>query len=429
LNVADSASLEVVVSEQAVAGAPDRLVVQPKPLAIGIGAERGAEPGDAAGLVREVLDEAGFAPQSVAVLASLDLKEDESALLFISETYSWPARFFDAGRLEAETPRLINPSDMVYQAVGCHGVAEAAALAAVGAEGELVVAKRIGRRVTCALARAPVPIEAENAGRGRASLAIVGLGPGGRQWRSNEADELIGQASDIVGYGLYLDLAGPLRRGQRAHDFALGEEAARVAHALDLAAEGRRVALISSGDAGIYGMAALAFEMIETGPAHWRRVEVTVAPGISALQAAAARAGAPLGHDFCAISLSDLMTPAAVIERRIVAAAQGDFVIALYNPASKRRRQLLSRAIEILRQHRSAATPLVIARALGRPGETVDIMRLDQFDADAVDMLSLVLVGSSTTRSFERGNGATSVYTPRGYTLGQSDTGLSKVAP
>ena len=428
LNVRESALLDLTISEYSIAGGPDRLVVHPKNLVIGIGAERGADPSDALELVRELLDETGLAHQSVALLASLDLKEDEPAVHFVSETYLWPARYFDAECLEAETPRLTSPSDTVYKAVGCHGVAEAAALAATGPEGELIVAKRIGRRVTCALARASRPLDVMQVGRARASLAIVGLGPGGRQWRSQEADQLICQATDIVGYNLYLDLAGPLSGDQTTHAFALGEETARVTRALELACEGRRVALVSSGDAGIYGMAALAYEMIASGPDAWRRIAVTVSPGISALQAAAARAGAPLGHDFCAISLSDLMTPALVIEQRIRAAAQGDFVIAFYNPASRRRRKMLSRAIEIVSQFRAGTTPLVVARELGRHNESVEVVQLNEFDADAVDMLSLVLVGSSTTQCLERTNGVSSIYTPRGYSVDHNRPKLPRAA-
>ena len=188
--------------------------------------------------------------------------------------------------------------------------------------------------------------------------------------------------------------------------------------ALDLAAGGRSVALISSGDPGIYAMAALAFELLERSdePA-WQRVAVVVSPGVSALQAAAARAGAPLGHDFCAISLSELLTPWAEIERRLHAAAAGDFVTVLYNPASARRRQGLARALEILRPARPPETPLVHARNLGRPGETLAISPLAEFDPSAVDMLSLLIVGSSRTRMFVIPDGRPLVYTPRGYHL------------
>ncbi len=176
------------------------------------------------------------------------------------------------------------------------------------------------------------------------------------------------------------------------------------------------MALICSGDPGIYAMAALVFEFLERDeqPA-WRRLEVTVVPGISALQAAAARAGAPLGHDFCAISLSDLLTPWPTIERRLAAAAVGDFVVALYNPVSKRRTTQLTRAVEILRAHRTAETPVVLARNLGREGEAVTVLRLDEIAPEKVDMLTLVLVGSIETRRIERGDGGCWVYTPRGY--------------
>jgi cobalt-precorrin 5A hydrolase/precorrin-3B C17-methyltransferase len=311
----------------------------------------------------------------------------------------------------------------VFRAVGCHGVAEAAALAGAGPDGVLVVEKRIGARATCAIACSPRAIDAAQVGRARARLAIVGLGPGDAGWRSGEASALIARASDLVGYGLYLDLAGSARAGQVRHEFALGEEEARVAHALSLAAEGRDVALLSSGDPGIYAMAALAFELIESGPPAWRRIAITVAPGISALQAAAARAGAPLGHDFCTISLSDLMTPASLIEQRLDAAARGDFVVALYNPASRRRRALLDVALGIFARHRPAETPVVIARDLGRPGETVKTVPLCEVNPDDVDMLTVMLIGASTTRRFARGDGGSWVYTPRGYRVGADAAG------
>jgi cobalt-precorrin 5A hydrolase/precorrin-3B C17-methyltransferase len=184
--------------------------------------------------------------------------------------------------------------------------------------------------------------------------------------------------------------------------------------ALDLAAEGRAIALVSSGDAGIYGLAALVFETIDREQRRdWSAVEITVVPGISAMQAAAARAGAPLGHDFCAISLSDLLTPWPAIGARIEAAAAADFVVALYNPRSARRATQLAEAAAILLEHRSPETPVFVARNLGRAGETQRLMRLDELaDADA-DMLSLVLVGNRQTRIIP--GDPPRLYTPRGY--------------
>jgi cobalt-precorrin 5A hydrolase/precorrin-3B C17-methyltransferase len=274
-----------------------------------------------------------------------------------------------------------------------------------------VVAKRLSKRATCAIAKAPGVIDGAGAGIPRGRLFVVGTGPGTPDWRTPEVERLVGEASDLVGYGLYLDLLGPLADGKTRHDYQLGEERDRVIAALDLAAGGRGVALVSSGDPGIYAMASLVFDCLDGADrADWRRIEITVAPGISALQACAARIGAPLGHDFCAISLSDLLTPWPVIERRLRAAAEGDFVVALYNPASGRRRRQLGRALEILRGHRPPGTPVVVGRSLGRPEETLSVVRLADFDPAAIDMLSIVMIGSSQTR-ITGGR----VYTPRGY--------------
>jgi cobalt-precorrin 5A hydrolase/precorrin-3B C17-methyltransferase len=414
---ADRGELEVRVTERADPGSATRLVIHPEVLALGVGCERGAEPDEVIELVTRTLARHDLAPGAIACVVSLDLKAAEPAIHALAAQLGAPARFFPASRLEVETSRLANPSAEVFAVTGCHGVAEGAALAAVGPEGELVVAKTKSARATCAIARAPAPLDPDRVGRPQGRLAIVGLGPGSADWRSPEASALLDDAEDWVGYAGYLDLITPppWRRVSR-HAFTLGEEEARVRRALDLAAGGRRVALISSGDPGIYAMAALAFELLERGdePA-WQRVAVVVSPGISALQAAAARAGAPLGHDFCAISLSDLLTPWAEIERRLHAAAAGDFVTVLYNPASGRRRQGLARALEILGPARPPETPLVHARNLGRPGETLAIATLAEFDPSAVDMLSLLIVGSSRARVFATLDGRSVVYTPRGY--------------
>ncbi|MDP6953434.1 MAG: precorrin-3B C(17)-methyltransferase, partial [Alphaproteobacteria bacterium] len=363
---------------------------------------------------REVLAEAGIVPGALACIASLDIKADEPALAALASELGVPLRVFPATRLERETPRLSEPSETVFREVGCHGVAESAALAAVGENGALTVAKRKRDGVTCALARAPHPIDGNAVGAARGRLAVIGIGPGAAEWRTPEASRLIAESTDLVGYGFYLDLLGPV--GGERHAYALGEEEKRVDAALDLAGEGRQVALICSGDAGIYAMAALVFERLErcAKPA-WRPVEVVVAPGISALQAAAARAGAPLGHDFCAISLSDLMTPWEVIERRIEAAAKGDFVIAFYNPVSKRRRRGLAEARRILLEHRADDTPVLLARSLGRADESVAPTTLGALSVDDVDMMTLVMVGASGTRTLARDFATPWVYTPRGY--------------
>ncbi|MBK8173749.1 MAG: precorrin-3B C(17)-methyltransferase [Rhodospirillales bacterium] len=391
------------------------LVLHPPVLAIGVGCERGAEPGELIALVRETLAANGLAEGAVACVASIAVKADEQAVHAVADVLGVPARFFSVADLEAEAPRLANPSDVVFREVGCHGVCEGAALAAVGARGSLVVAKVRGARTTCAIGRAIRAIEPRAIGRARGRLSVVGIGPGSSAWRSAEVAEILRDASDVVGYGLYLDLIADLIAGKAQHTTALAQEEERVRVALDLAAEGRHVALVCSGDAGIYALAALVFELLDReNRDEWNRLAIAVAPGISALQAAAARAGAVIGHDFCAVSLSDLLTPWEQIERRLQAAAAGDFVVALYNPVSQRRRTQLPQAKEIFLRHRPGTTPVVLARNLGRDAETIRVVPLADLNADLVDMLTLVLVGASTTRVIERGQHRF-VYTPRGY--------------
>lgn len=402
------------------------LTYHPAALAVGVGCERGTPADEVAALVRAALAAAGLAPAAVGLVASLDLKMDEPAVQALAADLGVPARFFDAATLEAETPRLATPSDVVFAEVGCHGVAEAAALAAVGPAGHLLLPKHKGPRATVAVAVTGdrAPLRPATVGRARGRLAVVGIGPGQPGWRTPEAEAWLAGATDWVGYDLYLDLLADdpvLAAGARTeHRFPLGAETDRVRHALALAAAGRTVALVSSGDAGIYAMATLAFELIDRAGgtaegAAWRRVDLAVTPGITAMQAAAARLGAPLGHDFCAISLSDLLTPWPAIERRVRAAAAGDFVVAFYNPVSRRRVTQLAAARTILLADRPADTPVAIARNLGRPDERVAVTTLAALDPAAVDMLSIVLVGASTTRALARGDGGVDLYTPRGY--------------
>ncbi len=412
----DGGKTSVRITDRSSPSAPG-VVLHPAVLAVGVGCERGASATEVVDLVRGTLREAGLAPESVSCIVSLDLKADEAAVHSAATDLGVPVRFFDAAALEAETPRLANPSDIVFAEVGCHGVSEAAALAAAGPDSELIVEKQKSERATCAVARASGIIDSATVGRARGRLTLVGIGPGDAAMRTPEADAAVAAASDLIGYSLYLDLLGPAAAGKPRHDFALGEEEARVRAALDLAAEGRNVALICSGDAGIYAMASPTYELIdrelETRP-DWARLEVIVVPGVSALQTAAARAGAPLGHDFCAISLSDLLTPWEVIRDRVEAAAAGDFVIAFYNPVSKRRTTQLAEARDILLRHRPAETPVMLARNLGRPSEGLRHTTLGALDPANVDMLTVVLVGSSMTQRIELGGGAR-VYTPRGY--------------
>ncbi|MEH6833324.1 MULTISPECIES: precorrin-3B C(17)-methyltransferase [Falsihalocynthiibacter] len=412
-------AVQLYVTEAPVDGNETKLVYHPQRFALGLGCARNADPEEMWALVTETLTREGIAQGAIACVNSIDLKGDEPAMNVVAARLGVPLRLFTAAELEAQSPRLENPSDVVFAEVGCHGVCEGAALAAAGAISELIVAKQKTANATCALARAEDPI-IEFAGRSRGRLSIIGIGPGQHSWRTPEASRLVAEAEELVGYGLYIDLLGPLAFGKTRSDFPLGGEEDRCRFALEQAALGKNVALICSGDAGIYAMGALVFELLDRGPdemgvsdaAH--RVDVVSTPGVSALQGAAARAGAPLGHDFCAISLSDLLTPREDIVKRLHAAAEGDFVIAFYNPVSMRRRTLLAEARDILLKHRPADTPVMLASSLGRPEENVRYRRLADLEVDEVDMLTVVLVGSSNSKLAQLGEGPR-MYTPRGY--------------
>jgi cobalt-precorrin 5A hydrolase/precorrin-3B C17-methyltransferase len=415
LTFRDDARHRLVITDRAQPAAADALIYHPPVLALGVGCERNADADHLHSLVVETLAEAGFAIEAVACVVSLDLKADEQAVLTLAATLGVPARFFTAARLEQETARLSTPSDVVFAEVGCHGVSEGAALAAAGAEGTLILPKAKSTRATCALARASQGIDGAAVGRQRGKLTVVGIGPGAAGWRTPAVSEAISASSDLVGYGLYLDLLGPLADGKVRHQTDLGKEEDRARRALDLAAEGRNVCLVCSGDAGIFALATLVFELLdhEHRP-EWKTLDVAVEPGVSAIQAAAARAGAPIGHDFCLLSLSDLLTPREVILKRIRAVGEGDFVVGFYNPVSLRRRDLLATARDILLTYRPAETPVILARNLGRSEESITVVPLAQLSPDMADMLTLVLVGNSESRHLTHG-GRDRVYTPRGY--------------
>lgn len=408
----------VRVTERAVADPGKDLILHPPVLALGVGCERNLAAEKLIAHARKTLAEAGLSELSVACVASLDLKADEEAVQALAQALKVPARFFTPQELEALSLRLQNPSDIVFRETGCHGVAEGAALAAAGPSSELIVPKTKSTQATAAIARSAAPIDPLSVGRARGHLYVVGIGPGDAALRTPEAVRALAASTDLVGYGLYLDLIADLiTPAQKRHDGTMGAEEDRVRQAIDLAAEGRIVSLVCSGDAGIYALATLVFELLERdGPKRpdWQRIGVEVVPGLSALLMAAARAGAPLNHDFCVISLSDLLTPMETIRKRLKAAAEGDFALALYNPVSKKRREQIVEARDILLASRPAQTPVMVARNLGRDDERLDIFPLSELGPDKADMLSIVLIGNSETRLISH-DGKPRVYTPRGY--------------
>jgi precorrin-3B C17-methyltransferase len=243
-------------------------------------------------------------------------------------------------------------------------------------------------------------------------LAVIGLGPGDSRYLTNDAAAALAEAQALYGYGSYLDRV-PARADQSRHPSDNREEAARAAEALRHAAQGVNVAVVSGGDPGVFAMAAAVCEQIAAGPDAWRALDVVFVPGVTAMLAVAARIGAPLGHDFCALSLSDNLKPWPLIERRLDAAAQAGFAIALYNPVSRARPWQLTGALERLRRYLPPATPVIFGRAVGRPDERIAVATLENAAKEAVDMATLVIVGTRETRVIERPGRAPLVYTPR----------------
>lgn len=274
-----------------------------------------------------------------------------------------------------------------------------------------LVPSRVHESTRASLAEAsPTPRFQARAGMGE--VVVVGLGPAGREWLTPQAQAALAAAEDLVGYGPYLDRV-PVNPRQRRHASDNQVEAERAEYALHLARGGRRVAVVSSGDPGVFAMASAVLEVAAED--RWKDVPVRVLPGLTAAQAVASRVGAPLGHDFCVLSLSDRLKPWDVIEARLAAAAGADLVLAIYNPASKTRTWQLARAREVLLEHRGPETPVVVARDVGGPAEDVWIGTLADLDPATVDMRCLLLVGSSTTRVIQRGDGTRAVFTPRHY--------------
>lgn len=272
----------------------------------------------------------------------------------------------------------------------------------------------IGEHLAIAVADQPLDIASIGLPRGR--LAVIGLGPGAADLMVPAVKAELARANDVLGYETYVRMAGPFRADQVLHCTDNREEMQRARHAFELAAQGRSVVVVSSGDPGVFAMAAAVLEALhESTDPRWHAVELEMLPGVSASLATAAQAGAPLGHDFCVLSLSDNLKPWAIIEKRLDLACQADLALAFYNPISRSRPWQLGKALEIVRQHRAPNTPIVLGRDIGRPGQTLRVITLGELTPELVDMRTMVLVGSSTTCTFAKAAGGTWVYTPRWY--------------
>jgi cobalt-precorrin 5A hydrolase/precorrin-3B C17-methyltransferase len=392
-NVGEAGEAEIRVTDLVVPTGERTAVLRPASLVVGVGGSRGVAAEEVLGLVREALEGAGLSARSVAALATVEAKADEAGIVAAAERLNVPLLTYAAGTLAGiEVP---NPSAAPLAAVGTPSVAEAAALAAAGQGGELVVQKRKSAMATAAVARR----------RPRGRLSVVGLGPGARDLLTPRAREELRRAAVVVGLDQYVDqIRDLLRPGTRILESGLGAEEERARSAVAEARAGYAVALIGSGDAGVYAMASPALAEASAD------IDVVGVPGVTAALAAAAILGAPLGHDHVSISLSDLHTPWEVIERRVRAAAESDLVVTFYNPRSRGRDWQLPKALAILGEHRTPQTPVGVVHAASRPDERSEVTTLAALDVTTVDMVTVVTVGNTATREV-----AGRMVTPRGY--------------
>lgn len=379
LPASEAARRTIHVGHQARPANRDELLIHPRSVVVGVAG------GNLDG-IRAALQQAGIAEPSVACVLADEQTMADSALHQAAQALGVALRF-------AARPQGV--ADMVAAAVpGAHLIEQADVVIAV----------------------ASAPVEVAQVGRRRGRLAVIGLGPGAAELMVPAVKAELAQAEDVLGYETYVRMAGPFRDDQVLHCTDNREEMQRARHAFELAAQGRSVVVVSSGDPGVFAMAAAVLEALhESSDPAWHRVDLEILPGVSASLATAAQAGAPLGHDFCVMSLSDNLKPWSIIEKRLDLAAQADLVLAFYNPISKSRPHQLGAALEVVRRHREGNTPVVLGRDIGRPGQTLKVVTLAELLPEMVDMRTMVLVGSSTTCVFPRLSGGVWAYTPRWY--------------
>jgi len=362
--------------------AANELLIYPRSVLVAVSAEVADLPQS----IRAALHQANIAVQSVACLLASDQHMAKSPLREAALELGVPLRFASHGAV----------SELVRQ--------------------EAPDAALVWTDTNIAVAVASQPLDVARIGRPRGRLAVIGLGPGAAELMVPAVKAELAKATDVLGYETYVRMAGPFREDQVLHCTDNREEMQRARHAFELAAQGRSVIVVSSGDPGVFAMAAAVLEALhESTETSWHSVDLEILPGVSASLATAAQAGAPLGHDFCVMSLSDNLKPWAIIEKRLDLAAEADLALAFYNPISRARPWQLGRALEIVARHRTSETPVVLGRDIGRPGQTLRVTTLGQLTPDQVDMRTMVLIGSSTTCVFPRAEGGEWVYTPRWY--------------
>ena len=377
------AQLSIHVGHAERAPAANELMIYPRNVLVAVS----GEVADLSGVIRATLHQANIAVQSVACLLASDLHMANSALREAALELGVTLRFASVSGGVSELSRHTVPNATIVSA-----------------------------DTGIAIAVATEPLDAAQIGRARGRLAVIGLGPGAAELMVPAVKAELARATDVLGYETYVRMAGPFREDQVLHCTDNREEMQRARHAFELAAQGRSVIVVSSGDPGVFAMAAAVLETLhESSEPSWHSVDLEILPGVSASLATAAQAGAPLGHDFCVMSLSDNLKPWAIIEKRLDLAAEADLALAFYNPISRARPWQLGQALEIVGRHRTPETVVVLGRDIGRPGQTLRVTTLGELTPDQVDMRTMVLIGSSTTCVFPRAEGGEWVYTPRWY--------------
>ncbi|WP_186308522.1 precorrin-3B C(17)-methyltransferase [Paraburkholderia sp. BCC1885] len=403
LPLASTAKLAIRVTPKRWDGGTDELVIHPRSVVAAVSSSGE----DVAEQVLAALKAHELAPLALAALLAPAQRMGDRALLDAATTLGVPLRFASVaaeGRIDAaDLPQAASASAAAKRLLDATMRATYAALH-----------DDTGTNVALALSR--TPIDPNTLGQARGRLTVIGLGPGSAELMVPAARTALTEATDILGYETYVKMAGPFRADQQLHCTDNREEMQRARHAFELAGAGRAVVVVSSGDPGVFAMAAAVLEALDASDdPRWHVVELNIVPGVSAAMATAAQAGAPLGHDFCMLSLSDNLKPWSIIETRLRHAAQADLVMAFYNPISRARPWQLDKALDILREYRAPATKVVLGRDIGRPGSSLRSTTLGELRSADVDMRTMVIVGSSTTRAFARVGAGEWVYTPRWY--------------
>jgi precorrin-3B C17-methyltransferase len=381
-----------ITSQDVIAYEQPYCILRPKNLNVGIGCRRGKTREDILAAIRQVFQQHNLSLKSIKSLASIDIKRDEQGLLEAAETLQCLLQFYSNDEIQQVQERF-TASEFVQTAVGVSGVCEPCACLSGG---KLIVKKTIIDGITIAVARAQPSM---------AKLYVVGIGPGGLEHLTFKAREVLQQCQVVVGYTFYIELIRDLIEDKTIISTGMMGEIERCKQAIENTRKGFDTCIISTGDSGLYGMAGPILELANN-------IEVEVIPGLTAAFCAAAEVGAPIMHDCCTISLSDLLTPWEVIAKRLEHAAQADFVIALYNPKSKGRPHQIEQAVEIMRRHKPAHIPVAIVKNAGRAGNENSLATLATLDYESIDMKTVVIVGNSQTYVK---NGR--MITPRGYQI------------